>query len=154
MGIVTELFGRRRRARRKEKDLGTGLWRQAHDRYERGLDRYHQILEGVAENDIHNQLVAIGDQLAEQLPTVYDLCKAAHQRFPAEGMNIPGAARELHSCLTRAANHLATTAEAEAMVRLHHSEVPAVRRRADQVLACLQDAERALAEAQTTQHTD
>ncbi|GAA1825707.1 hypothetical protein [Nesterenkonia flava] len=141
-----KLFTRRRRARRMEKELGTGLWRQAHDRYVRGLDRYHQILEGVEDDQLHNQLVLIGDELAEQLPTVYDLCRTAHEVYPAEGMQVPGgAANRLHSCLSRAANHLATTAEAAAMARLQHGTVEAVRRRADQVMSCLQDAEAALA---------
>lgn len=138
------LFPRRRRARRLEKDLGTGLWRQAHDRYVRGLDRFHQILEGVEQDEVYNQLVLIGDQLSDELARVYELCRRAHAEHPATGMQVPGSARTLHSALTRAANHLATTAEAEAMVRLHHGELDAVRHRADQVLQCLAEAESSL----------
>lgn len=142
--IPPGLFAGRRQARRKEKDLGAGLWRQAHDRFERGLDRYHQILAGVEDDAVHNQLVVIGDQLADQLPTVYELCRQANERWPGESMQIPGGARDLHAALSRAANHVATTAEAEAMVRLHHSDVPSVQRRADQVLDCLKEAQNAL----------
>ncbi|GAA3072648.1 MULTISPECIES: hypothetical protein [Actinomycetes] len=142
-----KLFAGRRRARRLEKELGDGLWRQAHDRFVRGLDRYHQVVEGVDDDVVHNHLVAIGDELADQLPAVRDLCRHAHRLFPAEGMNIPGRASELHSCLSKAANHVATTAEAAAMVRVGSAEVLSVRRRADRVLASLQDAESALERA-------
>lgn len=141
------LFARRRRARRLEKELGQGLWRQAHDRFVRGLDRYHQVVEGVDDDVVHNHLVSIGDELADQLPTVRDLCRHAHQMFPADGMDIPGRAAELHSCLSKAANHVATTAEAAAMVRVGSAEVLSVRRRADRVLASLQDAESAVERA-------
>lgn len=139
-----KLFARRRRGRRLDKDLGRGLWRQAHDRFVRGLNRYHQVIEGVEDDAVHNHLVSIGDELADQLPSVHDLCSHAHQLFPGEGMDIPGPASELHSRLSKAANHLATTAEAAAMVRLGSAEVIAVRRRADRVLSSLQDAEAAL----------
>lgn len=136
-----KLFTRRRRARRLDKDLGKGLWRQAHDRYVRGLDRYHQVIEGVEDDAVYNQLVLIGDELSERLTVVYELCRKAHSQHPGEGMHVPGAARPLHSALSRAANHLATAAEAAAMVRLGNAEATAVRRRADQVLTCLENAE-------------
>ncbi|WP_300342679.1 hypothetical protein [Nesterenkonia sp.] len=139
-----KLFTRRRRAKRLEKELGTGLWRQAHDRYVRGLDRFHQILDGVEDDEVHNQLVVIGDELADRLPLVYSLCQQAHQRYPATEMRVPAGAQMLHSALSRAANHLATTAEAEAMLRLNHGTIEAVRHRADQVLQNLNEAEAAL----------
>ncbi|WP_258933511.1 hypothetical protein [Nesterenkonia pannonica] len=93
---------------------------------------------------MHNQLVVIGDQLADQLPVVYDLCRRANERWPGNSLQIPGGSRDLHAALSRAANHVATTAEAEAMVRLQHSEVASVQRRADQVLDCLKEAEGAI----------
>ena len=136
-----QLFGGRRRAKRIDKELGTGPWRQAHDRYVRGLDRYHQILEGVEDDAVHNELVVIGDQLAEQLPRVYELCRRGQQEFPVTEMQVPPGAHELHGGLSRAANHLATTAEAEAMVRLSHGQLEAVHHRAQQVLDCLDGAE-------------
>lgn len=140
-----KLLSRRRRARRLEKELGRGLWRQAHDRFVRGLDRYHQILEGVDDDAVHNELVRLGDELAEALPSLRACCAAAQRRWPAEEMRIPGGAARLHSELSRAANHLATTAEAAAMVRLGSAEIAAVRRRADRVLECVEQA-RALAD--------
>lgn len=136
-----KILARRRQAKKLEKDLGVGLWRQAHDRYVRGLDRFHQILEGVEDNDLHNELVHIGDVLAQQLPRVYDLCKSAQAKHPSAGMNVPPGTRSLHSGLSRAANHLATTAEAEAMVRLNHGGLDSVRHRAEQVLQALREAE-------------
>lgn len=137
---MMKLFPRRRRARRLDKELGKGLWRQAHDRYVRGLDRYHQVIDGVKDDAIYSQLVLIGDELAEQLDTVYELCRRAQISHFSEGLQVPGGATKLHSSLSRAANHLATTAEAAAMVRLGHGELLAVRRRADQVKEALKDA--------------
>lgn len=134
-----KLFSRRR-AKKVDKDLGTGLWRQAHDRYVRGLDRYHQVVEGITDDALHNQLILIGDELSEELTEVYTLCREAQADHPADGMHVPGAARDLHSALSKAANHLATAAEAAAMVRLGSAEVTSVRRRADQVLASVDDA--------------
>lgn len=136
-----KLFTHRRRTKRLDKELGHGLWRQAHDRFVRGLDRFHQILEGVTDDATHNELVLIGDTLADQLPRVYALCKQGHALYPAEDLRVPGGAQGLHSGLSRAANHVATTAEAEAMVRLHHGTIDAVQRRAAQVIECVDAAE-------------
>ncbi|MCH8562632.1 hypothetical protein LTI14_05270 [Nesterenkonia sp. YGD6] len=135
-----KLFPRRRRVRRLDKELGKGLWRQAHDRYVRGLNRYHQVIEGVKDDAAYSQLVLVGDELAEQLDTVYELCRKAQISHFSDGLQVPGGATKLHSSLSRAANHLATTAEAAAMVRLGHGELVAVRRRADQVKDSLKDA--------------
>lgn len=140
-----KLLSRRRRARRLEKELGRGLWRQAHDRFVRGLDRYHQIVEGVDDDTVHNQLVRIGDELSDVLPVLRTCCGTAQRRWPAQEMRVPGGAATLHSELSRAANDLATTAEAAAMVRLGSAEIAAVRRRADRVLECVEQA-RALVE--------
>ncbi|WP_342357816.1 hypothetical protein [Nesterenkonia sp. AY15] len=137
---MMKLFPRRRRARRLDKELGKGLWRQAHDRYVRGLNRYHQVIEGVKDDAAYSQLVLVGDELAEQLDTVYELCRKAQISHFSDGLQVPGGATKLHSSLSRAANHLATTAEAAAMVRLGHGELVAVRRRADQVNDSLKDA--------------
>jgi hypothetical protein len=141
LGGTMKLFRGRRRAKKIDQELGKGLWRQAHDRYVRGLDRYHQILDGVEDDAVYNQLVLIGDQLAEQLPRVYELCCRGQKEFPATEMQIPQGAHALHSGLSRAANHVATTAEAEAMVRLSNGQLDSVRHRASQVLDCLSDAE-------------
>ncbi|TLP97077.1 hypothetical protein FEF26_08225 [Nesterenkonia salmonea] len=136
-----KLFKGRRRANKIDQELGKGLWRQAHDRFVRGLDRYHQILDGVEDDAVHNELVVIGDQLADQLPRVYELCRRGQQDFPATEMQVPPGAHALHGGLSRAANHLATTAEAEAMVRLSNGELASVHHRARQVLDCLNEAE-------------
>ncbi|NDK31145.1 hypothetical protein [Nesterenkonia haasae] len=136
-----KLFKVRRRAKKIDQELGKGLWRQAHDRYVRGLDRYHQILEGVEDDAVYNELVTIGDHLAEQLPRVYELCRRGQQEFPATEMQVPAGAHALHGGLSRAANHLATTAEAEAMVRLSNGQLASVHHRARQVVDSLTEAE-------------
>ncbi|MDO5493515.1 MAG: hypothetical protein Q4F53_07895 [Nesterenkonia sp.] len=139
--MIGRLF--RSRTRRLDKELGQGLWRRAHDRYVRGLDRYHQVLEGIADDAVHNDLVLLGDRLAEQLETVRELCGEAHRAHPGEGMLIPGDAADLHAGLSQAANHLATTAEAVAMVRLGAAERTAVHRRSERVFETLASAEAA-----------
>ncbi len=139
--MIGRLIGARRRARRLDKELGHGLWRRVHDRYVRGLDRYHQVIEGIADDAVHHRLVLLGDRLAAELEAVRALCHEAHTVHPGEGMQIPGEAAELHAGLSRAANHLATTAEAAAMVRLGAAEVEAVSRRAQRVFEMLRAAE-------------
>ena len=42
-------FARFRQSRSDDRELGTGLWRRAHDRFVRAMDRYWQVLrEGMA----------------------------------------------------------------------------------------------------------
>jgi hypothetical protein len=112
-------FGAARQARRDDKELGKGIWRRLHDRYRRGLDRYHQILEGVADEQLYAELLQIGDQLSGQLPAVRSCCAAACREAPGEGMEIPGGRLgRLHRYLSKAGNSLAAAAEAAALVRL------------------------------------
>ncbi len=112
------LFAAARQGRRDDSELGTGVWRRAHDRFRRGLDRFHQVLEGVEDEDLYNQLVRTADRLSALLPHVRSVCLRAHAQAPGTGMDIPGALLEVHRALSRAGNTLATTAEAAAMARL------------------------------------
>ena len=109
------LFGTLRAKRRDEAELGKGIWRRTHDRYVRGLDRYHQVLE-MTEGELYEELVVVANALASGLPRVRALCTAAQRRFPSEGLDVPGGgATAVHRRLSRAGNALATTAEAAAM---------------------------------------
>ncbi len=47
--MLKGLFGAGRQGRRDDAELGKGVWRRTHDRFRRGLDRFHQMLEGVEE---------------------------------------------------------------------------------------------------------
>ena len=114
-----EFFGAARQARRDDKELGKGIWRRTHDRFKRGLDRYHQVLEGVSDDALYSQLVAIANELSAQLPQVRGCCMHAQQLRPSEGLDIPGGnLAAVHRSLSKAGNSLAAAAEAAAMARL------------------------------------
>ena len=51
-------FSSARQGRKDDVELGKGLWRRANDRFTRGLDRYHQILEGVEDEALYAELLA------------------------------------------------------------------------------------------------
>ena len=149
------LFGAARQARRDDKELGKGIWRRTHDRFRRGLDRYHQVLEGVQDEELYGELLVIADELAALLPRVRAYCMAAHELYPSDGMDIPGGnLTAVHRCLSKAGNSLAAAAQAAAMIRLDpgHADVPSsgsasvenVRRRADIVIEDVADAQRYL----------
>ena len=84
------LFGAARQARRDDKDLGKGIWRRAHDRFRRALERYHQVLEGVQDDGLYGELLPIANQMAGLLPRVRNCCVAAQSIHPTDGLDIPG----------------------------------------------------------------
>jgi hypothetical protein len=144
-------FAAARQGRKDDSELGTGVWRRAHDRFRRSLDRYHQILEGIEDDALHNELVGIADELGGMLPRVRSLCVRAQAVAPSSGLDIPGALLQVHRALSRAGNTLATTAEAAAMTRLDgerwgiaSSGIDNVRRRAQLVTDDVDEAERAM----------
>jgi hypothetical protein len=143
-------FSAARQGRKDDAELGKGLWRRAHGRFTRGLDRYHQVLEGVEDEALYAELVDIADELSAVSERVRRICVEAQRRSPSDGLDIPGALAAVHRALSMAGNSLATTAEAAAMLRLGLGAVPAgaasVRRRAESVLEQVNDAERRLAE--------
>jgi hypothetical protein len=133
------------RGRRDDAELGKGLWRRAHDRFQRGLDRYHQVLEGVEDDALYAELVVIADGLAELLPRVRAVCVECQRLVPSEGFDVPGDFAGVHRALSKAGNALATTAEAAAMLSLAVGPVPvgalSVQRRAATVLEQVEAAE-------------
>ncbi|MFH5879956.1 hypothetical protein [Arthrobacter sp. NA-172] len=141
-------FATVRQGRKDDAELGRGLWRRAHDRFHRGLDRYHQVLEGVEDEELYGELVAIANELAELSSRVRAICVEAQLRSPSDGLDIPGSLAGVHRALSKAGNSLATTAEAAAMLRLAVGPVPvgalSVRRRAEAVYEHVEEAERQL----------
>ncbi|NKX56326.1 hypothetical protein [Arthrobacter mobilis] len=149
-------FGAARQARRDDRELGKGIWRRLHDRYLRGLDRYHQVLEGVADEQLYAELVEIANELSGQLPEVRRCCMAARREAPGEGLEIPGGRLgRVHRYLSKAGNSLAAAAEAAAMARLESDRRPStgvgagggagsVRRQAAIVLEDIAEAVRSL----------
>ena len=141
-------FRAARQGRTQYAELGKGLWRRAHDRFHRGLDRFHQVLEGVEDDQLYAELVEVANDLAALLQRVRAVCMEAQRRAPSEGLDIPAALADVHRSLSKAGNSLATTAEAAAMLRLAVGPVPvgaaSVRRRAEAVFQQVDDAERQL----------
>ncbi|MFF2298667.1 hypothetical protein [Arthrobacter sp. NPDC058127] len=141
-------FGAVRQGRKDDAELGKGLWRRAHDRFHRGLDRYHQVLEGVEDEQLYGELVVIANELADLSSRVRAVCVEAQLRSPSDGLDIPGSLAGVHRALSKAGNSLATTAEAAAMLRLAVGPVPvgavSVRRRAEAVYEHVEEAERLL----------
>lgn len=136
------IFGSFRAAKRDDAELGRGVWRRAHDRFQRGLDRFHQMLEGVDDEDLHSALVPVANELADLLPRVRLLCRRCQSASPSNGLDIPpGQYAAVHRELSKAGNALATAAEAVAMVRLEELPPDAVERRAAQVSECVSTAE-------------
>ncbi|MDQ0707721.1 hypothetical protein QFZ52_000373 [Arthrobacter woluwensis] len=137
MGLFSEL----RQARRDDAELGKGLWRRAHDRFRRGLDRFHQVLDGVSDDALYAELLPIADELAALLPRVRVICVEAQRSTPSDGLDIPPDLAPLHRLLSRAGNDLATAAQAATMARLGTTDVDSVRRRAAVVGSLVSEAE-------------
>lgn len=138
-GKFKGLFGAARQAKRDDAELGKGVWRRAHDRFRRGLDRFHQMLEGLAEAEApgtalaaenYEAMVRLADGLADLLPVVRGLAVEAQTAGPSEGMEIPtgtgGYLNDVHRELSRAGNALAATAESLALLRLGVGTIEAV----------------------------
>lgn len=145
------LFSAARTARRDDAELGRGVWRRAHDRFRRGLDRYHQILEGIEGDALYSSLAEVANQLAALLPRVRAVCVRAHALAPSDGLDVPGSLLAVHRALSKAGNALATTAEAAAMARLEpeasargSAALENVRRRARQLADDVTSAEELL----------
>ncbi len=120
-GMSVGFFSDYRATRRDERELGEGVWRRAHDRFKRGLDRYHQILESVRDPELRAMAVPVANELADLLPRVRAVCAEAHFRAPSQTQDIPhstdGYLSDVHRQLSRAGNSMAQTAEALTMAR-------------------------------------
>ncbi|HJX77844.1 hypothetical protein [Glutamicibacter sp.] len=111
-------FSRLRDQRAISRDLGQGVWRRAHDRFVRSLDRVFQVLEGIDDNNLYNEVVVRANELADLLPQVRQLCIDAQKLTPSEDEHIPQTTSQVHRALTKSANDLATTAQVIAMMRM------------------------------------
>ena len=126
-------------SRRDDAELGRGLWRRAHDRFIRGVDRFHQVLERLAHTDMVELVVPA-----------------------AEGTDVPssptGVYSDVHRALSKAGNSAALCAEALAMARCfgectaHCQRQVTVERRVQTVVEHIQEAERLIARARDERH--
>lgn len=131
-------FARRREAKQLDQELGNLLWRQAHDRFARSLDRYWQIVgpedDGAVTREERNGLVHAGNILVDNLALVRQVCATARQQFGEHDLDIPAGANDVHRMLSRAANDLAATAQAVAMFKRGQADIASVGMRAEKVL--------------------
>lgn len=116
MGIASFIQSRRDAA-----ELGEGVWRRVHDRFRRGLDRFHQILELVPDARVRETAVPLANDLADLLPRVRAVAMRAQELAPSATTDVPaspdGRWSELQRALSRAGNSVAQCAEALAMTR-------------------------------------
>ena len=141
-------FARRRAAKKLDKQLGNLLWRQAHDRFARSLDRYWQIVDpqrstAIAQEEL-NGLVHAGNALTDAMATVQRICIESRERYGEHDLDVPAGANDIHRLLSRAANDLAATAQAAAMFKRGQASLESVGRRAEKVLESIQSAEHLL----------
>lgn len=95
------------------------MWRRAHDRFRRAVDRYHQMLEPVPASAVRDALDDSGAELAALLDVVRERCVAGQRDAPSAGLDLPpGPASDEHRRISRAATLAAQAAESAAMARL------------------------------------
>lgn len=138
-------FARRREAKKLDQELGNLLWRQAHDRFARSLDRYWQVIDpeqpGNTPQEELNGLIHAGNVLTDALATVRAVCAHARQNYGEHDLDVPVGANDIHRLLSRAANDLAATAQAAAMFKLGQATLESVGRRAEKVLESVANAQ-------------
>lgn len=118
------LFSQLRAGRADDRELGTSLWRQDHDRFRRAVDRFHQVLEGTESDEVYALLLPSADRLGEMVPRVREIGARCHRLHPVDGDDVPGDLEPVHRALSRAANDAAAAAQAAAMSRF--SETPGI----------------------------
>lgn len=91
--------------RRRPDPLGEGVWRRAHDRSRRAVDRFHQVVEPVPAGPVRDGLDEVATGLVVALDRVRELCVRAQAEAPSAGLEVPrgpdGAHPELHRAVSR-----------------------------------------------------
>lgn len=99
--------------------LGEGVWRRAHDRFRRAVDRFHQVIEPVPDGVARGELERTGAKLAAALDAVHRVCVQAQLGAPSSGDDVPGGGwTAVHRCLTRAGTTAAQAAEGAVLARV------------------------------------
>ena len=148
-------------SRRDDAELGKGIWRRSHDRFIRGIDRFHQVLERLAATESSDSMIELivpdANTLADLIPRVRAVAMEAHRLAPSDG-DIPasphGTYSDLNRALSKAGNALALCAEALAMARCFGrcatgcDRQVTVHRRVETVVQHIEEAERIILRAQ------
>ena len=147
-------------SRRDDAELGKGIWRRSHDRFIRGIDRFHQVLERLAGTESSASMIELivpdANELADLIPRVRAVAMEAHRLVPSDG-DIPasqfGTYSDLNRALSKAGNAVALCAEALAMARCFGEcttgcdRQVSVHRRVETVVQHVQEAERLIQRA-------
>ena len=76
-------------SRRDDAELGKGIWRRSHDRFIRGIDRFHQVLERLAGTESSASMIELivpdANELADLIPRVRAVAMEAHRLAPSDG---------------------------------------------------------------------
>lgn len=139
-------------SRRDDAELGKGIWRRSHDRFIRGIDRFHQVLERLAGTESSASMIELivpdANELADLIPRVRAVAMEAHRLAPSDG-DIPasqfGTYSDLNRALSKAGNAVALcfgecTTGCDRQVSVH--------RRVETVVQHVQEAERLIRRAQ------
>ena len=81
-------------SRRDDAELGKGIWRRSHDRFIRGIDRFHQVLERLAGTESSASMLELivpdANELADLIPRVRAVATQAHRPAPTDGLSTLG----------------------------------------------------------------
>ncbi len=130
--------------RSPDRQFGTGLWRQHHDRFLRAVDRYYTTAVAIAEapettgGASASDLIAAGThRLNDLVPVVDDIARRLHAHHPVDGQVVPAPVRRLvgdaPELLARASAKVAEAVLAASMAR---TELRAGRPAASSAQAC------------------
>ena len=148
-------------SRRDDAELGKGIWRRSHDRFIRGIDRFHQVLERLAATDSSASMIELivpdANALADLIPRVRAVAMEAHRLAPSDG-DIPaspfGTYSDLNRALSKAGNAVAQLPKQRAMASASAQSATgcdrqvSVHRRVETVIQHIEDAERLIQRAQ------
>jgi hypothetical protein len=134
--------------------LGNGVWRRVHDRFARGVRRYHAVVEVIPSRPARLELEEIGAELDEVLGLVRMTCERAQAVAPSEGADVPvgpgDVYLDVHRRVARAATLCARASESAMMARVSirakdqqglRDHVDAARRTAKQVRELIEGAQ-------------
>ncbi len=99
-------------------ELGTGVWRRAHDRFDRAVDRFHQVIAPVPDGAARDRLELDGARLARCLEEVRERCVSAQSAWPSSALEIPHDGAGEHARISKGATVAAQAAQAATMVRV------------------------------------
>ncbi len=88
--------------------LGSGVWRNDHDRYERAVLRYREVMVTVPSRPLRIELDEIAETLEHSLSVVRGICESAQRTWPSHEPELPEAPLGLGHLVHREVGHAAT----------------------------------------------